>query len=366
MLSHLHIHDKNILIVDDNATNLILVQGILEQEGFTNIYSASCAIDAYTILEDKAIDLILMDIIMPEIDGLEALEAIKSNGQYSQIPVIMVTATDDDDTLTRSFELGAVDFIRKPINQVELIARISTTMQSQEKDTMLLQHSRFDAMEETIGMLAHQWRQPLSIINAIVGTMIVQKEIGTLSEDELISSLENINLHTRELSHMITTFSEYFKTGASPVLASPNDAIHEACELMKDAIEHQNIRLELDLCDLKPLFYTQNLLAQVLTYMIKNSKEAFLKNDVADPCIAISSFVQNKKVIILVKDNAGGIPKDIMENIFEPYFTTKSERNGKGLGLFLAKNIITQKFNGQIFAKSQDGKSEFSITFPQD
>jgi signal transduction histidine kinase len=365
MALHLPIYDKHLLIVDDNTTNIILMQAILEEEGFTNIHSASCVMETYDILENEPINLILMDIMMPDIDGLEALEAIKTNDKFSQIDVIMVTATDDDDTLKKSFELGAVDFVRKPVNQVELIARLRTTLQSQEKDTMILQHSRFDAMEEIIGMLAHQWRQPLSIINAIVGTIVVQKELNMLSDEELASSLEGINKHTHDLSHMITTFREFFKTDASPTLSSPNEAIHEACELMHEGLEQQHIRLDIDLSDLKPMFYTQNLLAQVLTNLITNSREAFLHNKISEPYISVSSFVQNNKVNILVKDNAGGFPAQIQKNIFEPYFTTKSERNGKGLGLFFAKNIISQHFKGNIYAKSQDGKSEFLITFAQ-
>lgn len=365
MALHLPIYDKHILIVDDNATNIILVEAILEEEGFTNIHSACSADEAYAILEKEPVNLILMDIMMPEIDGLQALETIKSNDRFSQVDVIMVTATDDDDTLRKSFELGAVDFVRKPVNQVELIARLHTSLQSQEKDTMILQHSRFDAMEEIIGMLAHQWRQPLSVINAIVGTLVIQKELNMLTDEELTSSLANINKHTNDLSHMITTFREFFKTDAVPTLSSPNEAIQEACKLMHEGLEQQHIRLDLDLDDLKPMFYTQNLLSQVLTNLITNAKEAFVENKVPDPCISISSFIQNNKVHILLKDNAGGIPAEIQQNIFEPYFSTKEEKNGKGLGLFLAKNIISQHFRGNIYAKSQDGQSEFLITFPQ-
>jgi C4-dicarboxylate-specific signal transduction histidine kinase len=107
------------------------------------------------------------------------------------------------------------------------------------------------------------------------------------------------------------------------------------------------------------------MLTQVLTKLITNSREAFKKNATSDPYISISSFVQNNKVNILVKDNAGGIPATIQNNIFEPYFTTKSEKNGKGLGLFLAKNIISRHFKGNIYAKTKDAQSEFLITFAQ-
>lgn len=363
MSGHLSIYDKNILIVDDNSTNILLMTAILEEEGFKHILPASSAIEAYDILETQDVNIILMDIMMPEIDGLEATEAIRSNKKYNQIPIIMVTATDDDETLKRSFDLGAVDFVRKPVNQVELIARLTTTLQSQEKDLFILQHSRFDAMEEVIGMLAHQWRQPLSIINAIVSTIQIQQELNLLNQDDLKVSLHDIVKHTTDLSNMITTFSEFFKSEDTPKLTNPNEAISESLKLVQESIGQEKISINLDLGDLKPVFYTQNLLVQALTNLLINAKEAHHRNKTQDPVITIRSFKQNNKVNILVEDNAGGITKDTIDFIFEPYFSTKLEKNGKGLGLYLAKTILTQQLNGNISVTSQEDKSKFLITF---
>jgi signal transduction histidine kinase len=336
---------------------------ILEEEGFRNTLSASSAIEAYEVLETNDVNLILMDVMMPEIDGLEATEAIRSKQKYNQIPIVMVTATDDDDTLKKSFELGAIDFIRKPVNRVELIARLITILQSQEKDSFILQHSRFDAMEEIIGMLAHQWRQPLSIINAIISTIQIQHELDLLKKDDLKHSLHDILKHTNDLSSMITTFREFFKSDARPAHSNPNDAINEALKLVQDSIEQKKIRLQLDLGDLQPVFYTQNLLIQALANILINAKEAHTRNETKDPVITIRTFKQNNKINILVEDNAGGIPKDIINYIFEPYFSTKEEKNGKGLGLYLAKTILTQQLSGNISVTSQGDKSKFLISF---
>ncbi len=364
MASHLPTHDKNILIVDDNTTNLILMEAILEEHGFENIHTVTSAIEAYDTLENEDINIILMDIMMPDIDGLEATEAISSNPRYSHVPIVMVTATDDDETLKKSFELGAVDFVRKPVNQVELIARITTILESQEKDEFIIQHSRFDVMEEIIGMLAHQWRQPLSIISAIVGGLQTKKELAILSDEDLKNSLKNINNHTNQLSQMITTFREFFKTDDAPSLTSPNDAILEARELMKEDLQQNHIKLTLELADMEPVFYTQNLLIQVLTNLIVNSRESFERNQIRTAAeITIRSFTQNNKINILVEDNAGGIEKGVIEHIFEPYYSTKDEKNGKGLGLYLAKSIVSRQLKGNISATSQNDKSKFLITF---
>ncbi len=363
MLSQLQIHDKNILIVDDNATNILLIQAILEGKGFNNIYSASSALEAYELLEHEKINLILMDVMMPEIDGLEATDAIKSNAKYAHIPIIMVTATDDDDILKKSFEFGASDFIKKPVNQVELIARVTTILQSQLKDDFILQHSRFDAMEEIIGMLAHQWRQPLSVISTIVNTIQVQKALSTLNDEELDKSLESISHHAKALSEMISRFRAFFKTDTAASLASPNDAIYEATELMKEDLQHHQINLELKLEEIRPVFYIQNLLVQVLTNLITNSREATERNHIKDAQIIIGSSCQGDKIAISVEDNAGGIDQNIIEHIFEPYYSTKIEKNGKGLGLYLAKSLLTQQLQGEISVVSHDSRTKFLITF---
>lgn len=364
MPSHLSIRDKNILIVDDNRTNIILMQATLEDEGFKNLYSATSAIEAYETLEHEEINLILMDVIMPEIDGLEATEAIKSNIKFSHIPIVMVTATDDDEILKKSFELGAVDFLRKPINQVELIARISIILQSQEKDDFIIEHSRFDIMEEIIGMLAHQWRQPLSVISAIIGALQVQRVISPLSDQDLDTALENINKHTSELSNMITTFREFFKTDSLPALCDPNNAIQEAYELMKEDLQQRNINVQLVLAEVEATFYVQNLLVQVLTNLIANSKEAFEQRKIKNPKITISTLIHKDKIRVLFEDNAGGINEDIISYIFEPYYSTKKEKNGKGLGLYIAKNILNKQLKGNISVTSKGDKSKFLISFP--
>ncbi len=360
---NLHINDKHLLIVDDNATNIMLMQALIEEDGYENIHRASSAIEAYEILDKTSIDMILMDILMPEIDGLEATQAIKSNKKFRNIPIVMVTATDDDSLLKKSFEFGAIDFIRKPINQIELLARLKTILVSQEKDNLLMQHSRFDAMEEIIGMLAHQWRQPLGIISAIIGTLLTQRELNILNEHELDDSLKKIADHTNTLSGMISTFREFFKADSPPTINSPNKAVYELERLMSETLKQHKIKLVLELGELPSVSYVQNLLVQVLSNIVSNSKEAFEKNSIDDPKIVIRTFIQKHKTNIVIEDNAGGINKDTINNVFEPYFTTKQERNGKGLGLFISKSIIMQQFNGNIYVNSKGNKSEFLISF---
>jgi C4-dicarboxylate-specific signal transduction histidine kinase len=162
---------------------------------------------------------------------------------------------------------------------------------------------------------------------------------------------------------MISTFREFFKADSPPTISSPNEAVYELERLMSETLKQDKISLELELGELPTVSYVQNLLVQVLTNIVSNAREAFEKNSVENPTIIIRSFVQKHKTIIIIEDNAGGIDPEMLTNIFEPYFTTKQERNGKGLGLFISKSILTQQFNGNIFANSKGNKSEFLISF---
>jgi len=363
MKLNLHIYDTTILLVDDNESNIIFIKALLKDAGYHHIYSASCAIDAYEILESEEIDIILMDIHMPEIDGLEATQAIKSNAKYAHIPIIMVTADDEDTSLKKSFDLGASDFITKPINKVALLSRLHNVLSYQAKDALLMQHSRFDAMEEVIAMLAHQWRQPLGAINAIISALLTQKELKDLSDEELISSLNKVNLYSNELSDMITTFREFFNSDIPAKIGSPNEAIYEVKRLMNESLKQKGLELHLDLGELKEVSYVQNLLVQVLTNIVTNAKEAYERNQMDQQRITIRSFMQNEKINIIIKDSAGGIDTRLKQSIFEPYVSSKNERNGKGLGLYISKSIIKQQFNGNIYASSKGDKSEFLISF---
>jgi len=162
---------------------------------------------------------------------------------------------------------------------------------------------------------------------------------------------------------MITTFREFFKTDTSTKIASPNEAIYEMQRLMNESLKQHKISLVLELGELPNSSYILNLLVQVLSNIVTNAKEAYDKKKMKHKEIIIRSFMQNEKVNILIRDKAGGIGRDRLENIFEPYFSTKKEKNGKGLGLYISKSIITQQFSGNIYANSKGDKSEFLITF---
>ena len=123
MYEDLSFNNKHILIVDDSETNVLVLKGMLEHENYTSVYSVLSAKEAYIILEKENIDIILLDVVMPDIAGIEACQTINGMKACKNIPIIMVTADTSNKTLKKSFESGANDFITKPINQTNLKVR---------------------------------------------------------------------------------------------------------------------------------------------------------------------------------------------------------------------------------------------------
>lgn len=353
-----------LLIIDDNNTNIILLKAMLEDEGFTHIYSANSAIEAYSILESTAIDAILMDVMMPEIDGIEATAAIKANKNYAKLPIIIVTASTDNETLLKSFEAGASDFIRKPVNQIELMIRLKAILKDATNDIITLQQSRYEAMEEIIAMLAHQWRQPLGAIGAVISNLQLQIELEELDTQSCKASLNDISRYSSRLSSLIEEFRTIFKSDATVTTFNVNDAIEKTIQVLHPSFDDLHISLSTNLQTLPLISSKESHLIQTLIYILTNSKEAFQVNGIILREIHITSKVKDDAIIIRIHDNAGGIASSIYHHIFEPYFTTKMEKNGKGLGLFMSKNLIENEMHGYLSATSHAGSSTFTIKLP--
>ena len=147
--------DFNVLIVDDTSSNILLLEVILDSYNFNHLYKANTALEAYDILENHNVDAILLEVMMPDIDGIQACATIRSNPEYDLIPIIMVTANDDPKTLKKSFDAGSNDFLGKPINKEALIIRLNAQLQKRSLLQGLIEQSRFTAMDEIISMLAH-------------------------------------------------------------------------------------------------------------------------------------------------------------------------------------------------------------------
>lgn len=203
----------------------------------------------------------------------------------------------------------------------------------QEQERIMIAQSRQAAMGEMVSMIAHQWRQPIASIAMGINNIQVDIELGSVDIENLKIECKEIIEQTKYLSNTIDDFRDFFKEDKERVLVDIKSVVDESINLMNKLLEYNDIYLE------KEYFHTSKIktlpreIFQVLLNLIKNAKEALIERKIEKKQIKIYTTEDDKYVYIDIKDNGGGIKKDIIYKIFQPYFTTKEEYNGTGLAI---------------------------------
>ncbi len=240
-----------------------------------------------------------------------------------------------------------------------------------EKEEILHQQSKMAAMGEMLENIAHQWRQPLSVISTAATGIIAQKNFGLLDEKKEIESLNSINNASQYLSETINDFRNFFKPNKEKILFSTEDVHKKVLKLFSSKFKTLNIEIIENIQNIE-ITGLNNELSQVIINLLSNAYDVLelKKND--KKMIFIDIYKNKNNVIIKIKDNGGGIPSDIMQKIFEPYFTTKHQKQGTGIGLYMSMEMITKHMNGKLEVKNKNYKyngilykgAEFMIILP--
>ncbi len=222
-----------------------------------------------------------------------------------------------------------------------------------EQQEKLLKQEKMASLGEMIGNIAHQWRQPLSVISTGVTGMQMQKEYGMLKDEDFNKICEAINSNAQYLSKTIDDFTNFIKGDSKIVNFNLKSDTNSFLKLVESTIKNYHIDVVLDLQEHVNIQGYPNELKQCFINIFNNSKDALIeKNEEGNRLIFISQKIVDKTVVVTFKDNAGGIPEDIIGKIFEPYFTTKHKSKGTGLGLTMAYNLIVKGMNGTIEASN--------------
>ncbi len=361
MATNFALSDQHILIVDDNSSNRLIIEMILHEHGLKNTYKAASVLEAYSYLENSPIDAILLDVMMPDIGGIQACKTIRSQSIYDTIPIIMVTANDDNETFRKSFKVGANDFISKPINDVVLLSRLASQLEKQQMHKTIISQSRFSAMGEVISMLAHQWRQPLGVINAISTNIRIKMELDIAKKTDIRHAFDDIEQNLDQLSLLITNFKSSFGSTQKNSCTDITNTIHDVLRLHKQHIQELDINLTTAIESVKPSNLAKQAIIQVLVHLLTNCFETFTQNSIENPSIHISLVSQDDFYKLIIKDNGAGISEKDLPFIFDPYFSAKSEKNGKGLGLYFAKQLTIQQLDGSLTITSNEEGVEASV-----
>jgi len=361
---------KKILVVDDSPENIQVLRKCLEKK--YRLFAAKNGKDAIQIAIDKQPDLILLDIMMPVMDGYETCTILKTNRATCEIPIIFVTAKKDFTDETKGLELGAVDYITKPSNQAILLARVQTHIELKEKRDALVEKLKLEKkLAETQADIErithHDMKTPLNTILTYPRLMLRDKK--SLSEKH-IYYLNKMIKGGKRLLNMINQSLNMHKMerGTYILKPSPINVLSIIDDIVIDNINIFQVKeIDVDIfVNGAPFTYEtifeipgeELLFFTMFSNLIKNAFEASPSKE--NICISLES---NESLIFRIH-NKGAVPEDIQHSFFEKY-TTYGKRTGNGLGTYSAK-LIAETMGGSIsmFSSEEEGTT-ITILFPQ-
>jgi PAS domain S-box-containing protein len=246
--------------------------------------------------------------------------------------------------------------------QTETLERLRATEELREKEQLLLQQSRLAAMGEMIGNIAHQWRQPLNTLGLIIQELPMNYELGAFTKEHLDASVSRAKQVIYHMSQTIDDFRNFFRPDKEKIPFKINDAVARTISLIEGSFREQRIMIAADAPDDIFIHGYPNEYSQVILNILVNARDAFVDRPSDLPrVVRIRLFRENNRAVLTITDNAGGIPEEILEKIFDPYFTTKGPDKGTGVGLFMSKTIIEKSMNGELSARNSGDGAEFRI-----
>jgi signal transduction histidine kinase len=390
---------ETILVVDDASLFRRLISNILKKHKF-KVIEAKDGLMALDILKkNKHINLIITDYEMPYLDGLGLVKEVRKEYDLKSLPIIVISSLNSQSTIVQCMKNGANDYLLKPFSNGELYSRIYLTlsykenldllaeqkkayemlshsleervqdevMKNKQQASHMLQQSRLAQMGEMISMIAHQWRQPLASISAISGTLTLDIMMDEYKADFFQERLESISELAQHLSSTIDDFRGFFQDNKETQNTKLQNIIDESLQIIGPTIATKNIKLQLDLDNEISLNTYANEVKQVVLNILKNAEDILLEKKISNASICIKAYSdENGHACLSIEDNAGGIPNDIIDRVFDPYFSTKTTKDGTGLGLYMSKTIIEEHCRGKLTVSNSENGAKFIISLPKE
>ncbi|WP_428023997.1 GAF domain-containing sensor histidine kinase [Arcobacter sp.] len=344
---------KKIIIVNDiYKTKKHEFLGVKEYDKENN-YKTHSIITAPIIhpLENKSLGVIQLINKVDDSNNFNFNEKDKDTlSMASSLIALSIYQTQND-----LLKLKELNDELKTVNE-ELTKKVEYEVNKNEKKSAIIFHqSKLASLGEMIGNIAHQWRQPLSGISTLASALSFSIELGKYNKDNAIESLNKIVNTTKYLSDTIDDFRDFYKIEKSPQEFNLAKNINQSVSITNASLSDVNIEIVYDLDESLTYYGYKNELKQAILNLLQNAKDAFsLNKEDKKKFIFINLEKVNNSIFIKIKDNAGGIKKDILKKIFLKNFTTKEEHNGTGIGLYMTKVIIEKSFNGTIKAENSE------------
>lgn len=390
---------EKILIVDDFPASVRILANKLAED--YRVLTATSGSEALDIIRRELPDLILLDIMMPVMDGYELCRLLKLDEKFHHIPVIFVTARGEEEDEEKGLALGAVDYLVKPVSVAIVKARVRTHLELKRhredlekmveertrdlnKALKLLQakkesefrqaaevHSgRLAALGEMATSMAHEINQPLNVISITVQGWSLLNRRGVLTKQKMLNDVQILLDNISRISRLI----DHVRTLGHPCQDICNfhlqDVLQDALSLCRMQFVNHGITINLDIDENVPqVKAVQAEFEQVLLNLLSNSRYALAEKKGTDasfePSVNIAVFCKDTQVCLAIEDNGGGIEPMAERNIFEPFFTTKPAGQGTGLGLSISRQLM-RKFDGDLILINSPGKgARFEVQLPR-
>jgi len=361
-----------ILVVDDHPENLAILEADLE-EGDYRVALADGGLSALEQVAARRPDLMLLDVSMPGIDGLEVCRRLRSEPDTADLPIIMVTGRDSPEDIVAGLDVGANDYVTKPIQPETVLARIRTQLRLKRLQDELKQS--IQQLEELQGlradfvaMITHDMKAPLT---SIVGfsSMLLDGVAGNCPSEDFQEALTNIRNNGHRLTRLINDFLTFsrIEAGKLEILFEPADlnlSIMQVISLLQYQAEQKQVRIEYTPPEPSPPHVLgdstqiERAISNVLTNAIKYSPEG--------RPVEVRLSRQEDWLVIEIEDHGPGIPRELLPQLFDRYFRVHSPKKveGTGLGLSIVKSIV-EAHGGSVDVKTEAGKGTlFTLRFP--
>lgn len=233
---------------------------------------------------------------------------------------------------------------------------------NRKKDQILIHNNKLAQMGEMISMIAHQWRQPLNAISATASGLEIKVDLDQYQKTFFGENLIKIQEYVAHLSKTMDDFTNFFKPNKQKETMYVKEIIEKSLYIFSASLLQNNIKIIKNYSSVDKITTYASEVMQVILNIIKNAEDIFKLKKIAEPVIVISEYQKKDKYIIEICDNGGGIPKEIIGKIFDPYFSTKEKNGGTGLGLYMSKIIIEDSCEGTLTVENCHEGAKFTIT----
>jgi len=378
---------QKVLIVDDEPRNQRII--IESLEDMAELKTASSGEEAWAIMQTWIPDLVLLDIMMPGIDGYQLCKQIKSDKRIEFTKVILVSGKAMIDERLKGYEVGADDYMTKPFVPEELVAKTKVFLRLTEAEkslgeinlslekkveertktltetqAKLAAAAKMSALGEMAGGIAHEINTPLATIGLLISQMEELITDDPIDKDLISEHLTTIGETVKRISTIITGLRFFSRDGSHDNFSQValTEVVKNTLVLCQEKLKHSNIQLTVEpIAESLQVDCRSVQISQVLVNLVGNSCDAIQNRP--EKWIRIAAKVQGDQVEISVTDSGEGIPESVREKMFQPFYTTKEVGKGTGLGLSISKGIL-ESHKGSLCVNRESKNTQFVIRLP--